>query len=72
MDNTVLQKKLSGLPENMHAEVADFIDFLLLKASKQQQTSAPDAKPQFGSGKGMFVMHDNFDEPLEDFKDYMH
>jgi len=25
---------------------------------------------EFGSGKGMFIMHPDFDEPLEDFKDY--
>ncbi len=27
--------------------------------------------PKFGSAKGMFVMAPDFDEPLEDFKDYM-
>lgn len=28
-------------------------------------------KSHFGSAKGQIVMSDNFDEPLEDFKDYM-
>ncbi|WP_202913786.1 DUF2281 domain-containing protein, partial [Pararcticibacter amylolyticus] len=28
-------------------------------------------KPQFGSARGMFIMHDDFDDPIEDFKDYM-
>lgn len=27
-------------------------------------------RPQFGSAKGLFVMTDDFDEPLEDFDDY--
>ncbi|MBK8465717.1 MAG: DUF2281 domain-containing protein [Chloracidobacterium sp.] len=27
-------------------------------------------RPQFGSAKGMFVMADDFGEPLEDFDDY--
>jgi hypothetical protein len=28
-------------------------------------------KRQFGSAKGLIVMSPDFDEPLEDFKDYM-
>jgi antitoxin (DNA-binding transcriptional repressor) of toxin-antitoxin stability system len=27
-------------------------------------------KPRFGSAKGLFVMADDFNEPLEDFDDY--
>lgn len=27
--------------------------------------------PQFGFAKGTFIMADDFDEPLDDFKDYM-
>lgn len=27
-------------------------------------------RPQFGSAKGMFVMADDFNSPLEDFDDY--
>ena len=28
-------------------------------------------KPRFGSAKGMIEMSDDFDEPLDDFMDYM-
>ncbi|MBK1986759.1 type II toxin-antitoxin system Phd/YefM family antitoxin [Sphaerospermopsis aphanizomenoides BCCUSP55] len=28
-------------------------------------------RPKFGSAKGMVTMADDFDEPLEDFKEYM-
>lgn len=28
-------------------------------------------RPQFGSAKGLIHMADDFDAPLEDFKDYM-
>jgi hypothetical protein len=66
MDNTILFKKLATLPENLKAEVADFIDFLLLR-NKQ---SGDAKKPKFGSGKGMFKMKPGFDDPLEDFKEY--
>ena len=27
-------------------------------------------RPQFGSAKGLFVMAEDFDEPLEDFDEY--
>ena len=28
-------------------------------------------RPKFGSAKGLVTISDDFDEPLEDFKDYM-
>jgi len=28
------------------------------------------ARPQFGSGKGLITMSDDFDAPLEDFEEY--
>ncbi|HYW22342.1 MAG TPA: type II toxin-antitoxin system prevent-host-death family antitoxin [Nodularia sp. (in: cyanobacteria)] len=28
-------------------------------------------RPKFGSAKGMITISDDFDEPLEDFKEYM-
>ena len=29
------------------------------------------AQPKFGSAKGLITMSDDFDEPLEDFNEYM-
>ena len=49
----------------MKSEVANFIDFLLNKNEKPLKTKA-----KFGSAKGMFKMNKNFDDPIEDFKDY--
>jgi antitoxin (DNA-binding transcriptional repressor) of toxin-antitoxin stability system len=31
----------------------------------------PKLRPQFGSAKGLIVIADDFDEPLEDFSEYM-
>lgn len=70
MDSLLLYKKLNHLPDAMKAEVADFIEFLEQKAKKGKK-KANNPVPKFGSAKGMFVMHDDFDEPLEDFKEYM-
>ncbi len=65
MNNIFLYSKLSNLPDNMKIEVENFIDFLLNKNNKPTKN-----KPKFGSAKGMFKMNKNFDEPIEDFKDY--
>ena len=45
----------------------DFIEFLTQKylPAKKKKTI-----PQYGSLKGTFKMSGDFDEPLEDFKDY--
>ena len=67
MNDTILYNKLSVLPQELKSEVSEFIDALLKKA----KDSSEQKKPIFGSGKGIFVMHKDFDEPIEDFKDYI-
>ncbi|HXL57816.1 MAG TPA: DUF2281 domain-containing protein [Chitinophagaceae bacterium] len=67
MDNFLILDKISKLPENLKEEVNDFIDFLLSKKKKNEKLN----KPRFGSDKGMFVMKPDFDEPLDDFKEYI-
>lgn len=70
MDHLLLYSKLAMLPEGMKLEVSDFIDSLYGKLKKGKDIE-PINQPKFGSAKGLFVMHDDFDAPLEDFKDYM-
>jgi hypothetical protein len=67
MDNILLYNKLTKLPESMKAEVSDFVDFLLSKTKTKKQTQK---RPKFGSIKGAFKMKKNFDDPIEEFKDY--
>jgi hypothetical protein len=67
MDNTLLYKKISSLPDHLKKQVEDFIDFL-----NRRKEPTENQKPKFGSGKGMFVMKPDFDEPLDDFREYMH
>lgn len=65
MDNNILYKKITALPEHLKKQVEDFIDSLIEKEKSR------DRKAKFGSGKGMFIMKPDFDEPLDDFKKYM-
>jgi hypothetical protein len=68
MSDLDLLIKLTSLPENLKQEVIDFIDFL--KSKKEiYEPSKVVRKP--GLGKGLISMTDDFDEPLDDFKDYM-
>lgn len=67
MDNVSLYNKINSLPENLKKEVQDFVEFLQTKTKK-----APGKKPRaFGSLKGKIKMTEDFDAPLDDFKDYM-
>ncbi len=62
--------KFNRLPAELKQEAADFVEFLMLKHENQIQNQSR-KKPQFGSCKGLFVIPDDFDEPLKDFNSYM-
>jgi hypothetical protein len=68
MTDFQLLTKISTLPPDLKKEVEDFVDFLKSKASVQKPKKA---KRQLGKGKGTVVIKDNFDDPIEDFKEYM-
>ncbi|SER38116.1 type II toxin-antitoxin system VapB family antitoxin [Pedobacter rhizosphaerae] len=71
--------KLETLPENMINEVEDFIDFLKAKHVKKPYITTPSAvqhleepKSLYGAAKGTILyIADDFNEPLDDLKDYM-
>lgn len=67
MTDTQLYYKLYFLKPSLKKEVSDFIDYLLSKQNKENKSR----KPQFGCAKGRFKMAPDFDEPIDDFKEYM-
>ena len=68
MTDIQLYTKLSELPSNLKSEVADFIEFLNYKSKKKKEQ---DKKRQAGKAKGLIKMKNNFDDPIDSFKDYM-
>jgi len=68
MSELDLMNRVSKLPLNLKEEVSDFVDFLI---NKHITAGSPKQPLKFGMMKGNFVMSEDFDEPLEDFKDYM-
>lgn len=72
-------KHIQTLSPDLKQEVFDFIDFLRMyrmpdaanSDSKELSEKIPKKRRQAGSLKGELIFADNFDEPLEDFKDYI-
>lgn len=64
MSDQLILEKVKHLPSPQKEQVLDFIEFLRLKYDKRP-------RPKFGSGRGTFEMMPDFDEPLDDFKEYM-
>ncbi|GHU59147.1 hypothetical protein FACS189411_15640 [Bacteroidia bacterium] len=62
-----LYRKIESLPANMQEEVSLFTDFLLSKTSAKEHRIIP----LFGLLKGKISLATDFDEPVDDFKDYM-
>lgn len=60
--------KLTTLPDDLKKEVGNYIDFLKSKTSVKESVKI---KRKAGLAKGLVQMKDDFDEPLDDFKDYM-
>lgn len=67
MNNVRLYNKINSLPENLKREVQDFVEFLQAKTKKR-----PSKKPRvFGSLQGKITMSETFDDPIDDFKEYI-
>lgn len=67
MTDVSLYTKINSLPEHLKAEVNDFIDFLISKKESGKRRKNRKA----GFLKGKIEMSPDFDEPLDDFKEYM-
>lgn len=67
MTDIQIYNKLHFLKPSLKKEVNDFIDRLLSKQKRIDKIQ----KPKFGCAKGRFKMAPDFDEPLDDFKEYM-
>ncbi len=74
--------KIYTLPVALQQQILAFAEFVELRAKSQPEinsqgeTSTEELKTTntrqgFGSWKGSINIHDNFDEPLSDFEEYM-
>jgi hypothetical protein len=65
-----IYKKLESLPPTLKEEAKKFIDSLIEKTKKEDNPSKP-SKPIYGSLRGKIHLANDFDEPLDEFKEYM-
>lgn len=69
MGHIQLLEKVKKIPPAYQQEVEDFIDFILSK--KRPGAAERGVQRKVGLLRGKLQMADDFDEPLDDFKDYM-
>lgn len=65
MTDAELYKQILSLPPDLKIEVLELIASLKLKASLKPKDR------QFGCAKGLIEMKPDFDEPLENIREYM-
>ncbi len=66
MTDSQLYTEISALPANLKQEVLDFVTSLKIRKKKPKPKER-----KFGYAKGFFKMTEDFDKPLDDFKEYM-
>ncbi len=72
MIETAILKNVEKLPESVKQAVLDYIEFLVNRYTQETPKTEKAAKRGgLGIWKGKIWMSDDFDEPLEDLKDYM-
>lgn len=75
----LLYNKIISMPPEVAEEVNDFVDFVISRKKNVQERTVKSElgddgqlpEGGFGCLKGKIWMSEDFDEPLEDFKDYM-
>lgn len=63
-----LIRQINSLPQSLRQEVYDFVEFLKTKGNKNFKKKKT---REFGLLKGKITLSEDFDEPLDDFKEYM-
>lgn len=71
MLETEILESLRQLPDSLQQEVLHYVEFLKTRYTQPEPQPEKSKKRQAGRLKGKIIMADDFDAPLEDFKDYM-
>lgn len=69
LDNNILYE-INQLPDNLKQEALHYIIYLR-KEYLQSINKSKNDKRIFGRVKGKYILSPDFDEPLDDFKDYI-
>ncbi|MEG3438403.1 DUF2281 domain-containing protein [Pannus brasiliensis CCIBt3594] len=66
-----LLTNLDKLPEDLQREVLHYSEYLVSRYGQENQESTVTKRGGLGALKGKIWMSDDFDEPLEEMKEYM-
>jgi hypothetical protein len=69
METQSLIQKINTLPLLEKKEVNDFVEFIIFK--KKNLKTSPKKERTFGLFKNKIKMTDDFDAPIDDFKNHM-
>ncbi len=70
MSDRMIHSKIELLQsDELKKDLVLYLDFLLQKQFVEPQPTK--RIPKFGSAKGTFILSPDFNDPIEDFKDYM-
>lgn len=69
MTDLSLYTRISSLPDSLKSEVVDFIDFISTR--RKIATKRVKRTRTFGYAKNSIVIKPGFDDPIDDFKEYM-
>ena len=69
-EEKLILSQIKQLPEQLKQEALHYIQFLQERYAAQNQPNKR-RKRKAGSAKGKYQLAPDFDEPLEDFKEYM-
>jgi len=71
--DTEIMQTITQMPEPLKQEVLHYARYLIENYSKTTVEKLPEKRRLAGSMKGTFVLPlpDNFDDPVEEFEDYM-
>jgi len=69
MTDLKLYTKISSLPDSLKSEVIDFLDFI--SAKRRRKSKRVKKGRTFGYAKDSIVIKPGFDDPLDEFKEYM-
>ena len=68
MNDIDIYIKVATLPDDLKNQVGNFVDYLKSTTQIKEQVKA---SRKAGLAKGLIQMKEDFDEPLDDFKEYM-
>ncbi|RLD51789.1 MAG: DUF2281 domain-containing protein [Bacteroidetes bacterium] len=74
MQDSYIFQRFQLLPDVMQQQISDYIEFLSNKyhtSMEQKPNETKKKKSNFGSAKGLIIMSEDFDDPIDEFKPYL-